>query len=108
MDPRELRRPPRWALAPAAAVQLALAGYAWADLARRPHYLVRGPKPVWAAVIGINFVGPIVYLRFGRTGTRRQVAREAAHYQEDVTLPTCSRSSRCRTRRTVPGVLPHP
>lgn len=80
MDPKARKRPPRWAVAPAAAVQLALAGYAWADLARRPRYLVRGPKPAWAAVIAINFVGPIVYLRFGRLGTRGQAERDAAHH----------------------------
>lgn len=47
-------------------VQFALAGYAWVDLARRPGELVRGPKPAWALVIAINFVGPITYLLFGR------------------------------------------
>lgn len=57
--------PPR-AMLPFVVVQFALAGYAWTDLARRPRSLVRGPKPAWAAVIAINFVGPIIYLRFGR------------------------------------------
>jgi hypothetical protein len=50
----------------AGAVQLALAGTAWFDLSRRPAAAVRGPKAAWAAAIGVNFAGPIAYLRFGR------------------------------------------
>jgi hypothetical protein len=50
----------------AAAVQFALAGAAWIDLARRPAALVNGRKAVWALVIGINFVGPLAYFFFGR------------------------------------------
>ena len=53
-------------IAPAALVQFALAGYAWWDLARRPRELVRGSKPAWAAIIAVNFVGPIAYLWIGR------------------------------------------
>lgn len=49
-----------------ASVQISLAVSAWADLARRPAAEVNGRKDVWAAVIGINFVGPIVYFRRGR------------------------------------------
>jgi hypothetical protein len=47
-------------------VQLALAATAWVDLARRPRELVRGPKPMWAAVIAVNLVGPISYFTAGR------------------------------------------
>jgi drug/metabolite transporter (DMT)-like permease len=47
-------------------VQLALAGLAWTDLARRPQERVRGRKPLWAGVIGVTFIGPIAYLLFGR------------------------------------------
>ncbi len=50
----------------AASVQIALAATAWVDLARRPRELVRGPKPLWAAAIAVNFVGPISYFAFGR------------------------------------------
>jgi len=49
-----------------AAVQLALAGAAWADLARRPARAVRGPKWIWALVIAVNFIGPLWYFRWGR------------------------------------------
>lgn len=48
------------------AVQIALAGAAWIDLARRPAAGVRGPKLAWAAAIAVNFVGPISYFAFGR------------------------------------------
>ena len=54
------------ALLVAASVQLSLAATAWVDLARRPTEQVRGPKPVWAAAIAVNFVGPISYLMLGR------------------------------------------
>lgn len=50
----------------AGAVQLALAATAWWDLAHRPAALVRGPKPVWALGIAVNFVGPIAYFTAGR------------------------------------------
>ena len=50
----------------AASVQISLAATAWIDLARRPKELVRGPKPMWAAAIAVNFVGPISYFAFGR------------------------------------------
>ncbi len=54
------------ALLVAASVQISLAATAWVDLARRPAQKVRGPKPVWAAAIAINFVGPIAYFVAGR------------------------------------------
>jgi hypothetical protein len=50
-------------------VQIALAATAWIDLARRPPSRVNGPKPLWAAVIAVNFAGPIAYFRWGRTRT---------------------------------------
>ncbi|MDT0167328.1 hypothetical protein Q9R32_17380 [Actinotalea sp. AC32] len=46
----------------AASVQLALAATAWTDLWFRPAAQVRGSKPVWAAVIAVNWVGPVLYL----------------------------------------------
>lgn len=54
----------------AAAVQLGLAATAWTDLARRPQERVNGRKPLWAAAIAINFVGPIAYLCWGRSKER--------------------------------------
>jgi hypothetical protein len=47
-------------------VQVALAAAAWTDLARRPAASVNGGKLKWAAIIAINFVGPISYFRWGR------------------------------------------
>jgi hypothetical protein len=49
-----------------ASVQLSLAVTAWTDLARRPARRVNGPKPLWALVIAVNFVGPLAYFRWGR------------------------------------------
>jgi hypothetical protein len=48
------------------AAQLALATSAWTDLARRPAAQVNGRKGVWAAVIAINWIGPLSYFRWGR------------------------------------------
>jgi Phospholipase_D-nuclease N-terminal len=47
-------------------VQLLLAVTAWADLARRPADAVNGRKTVWAALIAVNWIGPLSYLRWGR------------------------------------------
>ena len=47
-------------------VQVALAVTAWVDLARRPAELVKGGKGKWAAIIAINYVGPILYFTRGR------------------------------------------
>jgi len=49
-----------------AIVQLSLAAAAWRDLTRRPADTVRGRKGVWAAVIAVNYVGPIAYFSYGR------------------------------------------
>jgi len=50
----------------AASVQLSLAATAWVNLAKRPAAEVSGPKAMWAAVIAVNFVGPLAYFAFGR------------------------------------------
>ncbi|TFB50385.1 PLD nuclease N-terminal domain-containing protein [Cryobacterium tagatosivorans] len=50
----------------AVSVQISLAATAWADLARSPAERVNGPKGVWAAIIGVNFLGPIAYFIWGR------------------------------------------
>jgi Phospholipase_D-nuclease N-terminal len=47
-------------------LQLVLAATAWLDLARRPADAVNGRKAVWAAIIAVNWVGPLSYLRWGR------------------------------------------
>ena len=49
-----------------ASVQLSLAATAWADLATRPAHEVNGRKAVWAAIIAVDFVGPLAYFRWGR------------------------------------------
>jgi hypothetical protein len=54
------------ALLVAASVQLSLAATAWADLVTRPAALVNGRKKVWAAIIGVNVLGPIAYFARGR------------------------------------------
>jgi len=48
------------------AVQLLLAVTAWRDLASRDDDQVNGSKGVWAAIIAINWVGPIAYFLKGR------------------------------------------
>ena len=47
-------------------IQLSLAATAWIDLARRPARQVNGRKGIWAAVIAINWIGPLSYFRWGR------------------------------------------
>lgn len=53
-----------------ASVELSLAATAWMDLASRPAEQVNGGKAKWAAIIAINFVGPIAYFRWGRRAGR--------------------------------------
>jgi hypothetical protein len=57
-------------------IQLTLAAIAWTDLARRPEKYVRGPKPLWALAITVNFVGPISYFIFGRLPDRAAQRRK--------------------------------
>lgn len=63
---RDLSRPQKTALSVTAVVQFGLAAAAWTDLARRPPAQVRGPKWRWAALIAVNFAGPVAYFRWGR------------------------------------------
>ena len=49
-----------------ASIQVSLAATAWADLATRPADQVNGRKGMWAAIIAVNFVGPLSYFRWGR------------------------------------------
>lgn len=56
----------------AGAIQVILAVIAWIDLVRRPAAQVRGRKPLWAAAIAVNTIGPLSYFRWGRRpGTAR-------------------------------------
>lgn len=57
------------AIVVAGCVQVSLAAAAWADLARRPTEEVVGSKGKWAAIIAINFVGPLAYFARGRRVT---------------------------------------
>jgi Phospholipase_D-nuclease N-terminal len=47
-------------------IQLSLAATAWTDLARRPAREVNGRKGLWAAVIAVNWIGPLAWFRWGR------------------------------------------
>ena len=55
----------------AASVQLSLAATAWAQLATTPAAEVNGSKVRWAAIIAINFLGPLAWFRWGRRTTSR-------------------------------------
>ncbi|HEX5113938.1 MAG TPA: PLDc N-terminal domain-containing protein [Pseudonocardiaceae bacterium] len=50
----------------AGSIQVALAVSAWIDLFRRPAGQVNGSKPLWAAAIAVNTIGPLSYFRWGR------------------------------------------
>lgn len=63
---REMSTPRKVFLIVASTVQIFLAVKAWADLAHRPKAQVRGSKSRWASIIGINFIGPLAYFRWGR------------------------------------------
>ena len=51
-------------LVPILLIQLGLVLFALIDLIRRPQ--TRGPKWLWALIIFVSFVGPILYLVIGR------------------------------------------
>ena len=73
---RDLSDRSKTAILVVGSVQLSLAVTAWINLLRRPAHLVRGSKVVWAAVIGVTFVGPVAYFRSGRLSrTDEPVAR---------------------------------
>ncbi|MEV4603628.1 PLD nuclease N-terminal domain-containing protein [Amycolatopsis sp. NPDC049253] len=78
----ELSSAQRRVVAGAAVVQATLAATAWWDLAHRPADQVRGPKAVWAAVIAVNFAGPLAYFGWGRrprTSAARTFASSVIH-----------------------------
>lgn len=49
-----------------ATIQFALQGAALNDIRRRPSAQINGPKPLWAALTFVNFIGPIAYFLVGR------------------------------------------
>lgn len=53
----------------AAAGELSLKVPALIDLRRRPRDQVRGPKPLWVALMFVNLIGPLSYFAFGRRGS---------------------------------------
>ena len=63
---RELTPAQQTAVLALGSLQLALAATAWTDLARRPARQVNGRKGVWAAVIAVNWIGPLAWFRWGR------------------------------------------
>lgn len=52
--------------------QVALAVSAWTDLATRSLDQINGSKAKWAAVIAVNFVGPVLYFTKGRRRTAQE------------------------------------
>ncbi|MFZ2177362.1 MAG: PLDc N-terminal domain-containing protein [Rhodococcus sp. (in: high G+C Gram-positive bacteria)] len=70
----ELTKGRRIGLVGLAAVQLSLAIAAWADLAARDPREVNGSKRKWAAIIAVNFIGPIAYFRAGISSSTRRRA----------------------------------
>jgi hypothetical protein len=62
----ELSPGQKTAVVTAASVQLSLAATAWVDLARRPAEQVNGGKARWAAIIAVNWIGPLAWFRWGR------------------------------------------
>src|SRR5918996_2678740 len=65
---RELSLRQRQAMMVRGGLQLAVLLAALNDLRRRPASQIRGPKPLWAAISFVNYlgVGPIAYFLFGR------------------------------------------
>lgn len=63
---RDLTPPQQAAIIISAVVQFGLAAAAWTDLARSAPAQVHGPKWRWAALIAVNYVGPLAYFRWGR------------------------------------------
>jgi hypothetical protein len=59
-----------------AAAQVALLAAALWDLAHRSADEIRGDKRMWAALVFINWVGPIAYFTIGRKGLRESQSTE--------------------------------
>ena len=63
--PHRLSPRARAAVLVVGSVALSLSATAWADLAVRPATHLRGSKPLWSALIGLAFVGPLAYATLG-------------------------------------------
>lgn len=63
---RELTDAQQAAILTLMSVQVSLAVTAWTDLAFRPAEKVNGSKGKWAAIIAVNFLGPVLYFSRGR------------------------------------------
>jgi hypothetical protein len=65
---RELTPRQRQAIIVRGALQVGLLAAALNDLRRRPASQIRGPKPLWAAISFVNYLGagPIAYFLLGR------------------------------------------
>ncbi|WP_300682802.1 PLD nuclease N-terminal domain-containing protein [Nocardioides sp.] len=50
----------------AGVAELALSSYCAVDLRKRPKTQIRGPKWLWVPLLGVQPIGPIAYLIFGR------------------------------------------
>jgi hypothetical protein len=70
---RELTRRQRQAMIVRGALQVGLLSAALYDLRRRPARQIRGPKPLWAAISLVNYLGlgPIAYFLVGRRKPHR-------------------------------------
>lgn len=62
---RDLSQNQQAAVLTLASIQLSLAATAWADLACRDAKEISGSKGKWAALIAVNFVGPVLYFTRG-------------------------------------------
>ncbi|MFI6498260.1 PLDc N-terminal domain-containing protein [Nonomuraea typhae] len=62
----ELTERQRWALGVGSGLQLALLAAALIDLRRRPAAEIRGSKRMWAAIVFVNFAGPLAYFTLAR------------------------------------------
>jgi len=60
------------------AIQILLAMTAWWDLSHRPDDEVNGSKGLWAAIIAVNFLGPLSYFRWGRLRPRATITGQSA------------------------------
>lgn len=63
---RDLPAPSRARIAVLGTLQLALLLAAEIDIQRRPASEINGPKSRWRLGCLINFVGPLIYFRWGR------------------------------------------
>jgi hypothetical protein len=76
----ELTRHQRAAVITRGVVQFGLLAAALRDLRKRPADGIRGPKAVWVAISGVNYLGlgPLVYFMFGRRRSA-QAADRTSH-----------------------------